>query len=42
MSKAIVQLPDGRKAQIEFDTPEQLDATVSDLVAHLAATTDCG
>jgi hypothetical protein len=31
---AVVQLPDGRKAQIQFDSPDQLDAAVNDLVAH--------
>jgi len=31
MPQAIVTLPDGRKARVSFDTPEQLDAAVTDL-----------
>lgn len=31
MSEALVTLPDGRKAKITFDSPEQLDATIADL-----------
>lgn len=35
MPNAIVTLPDGRRARVTFDSPEQLDATVNDLVkAH--------
>lgn len=34
MGQALVTLPDGRKARVTYDSPEQLDATVSDLVAH--------
>lgn len=34
MSQAIVTLPDGRKARVTFDTPEQLDATISDLTGE--------
>lgn len=37
MGQALVTLPDGRKAKITFDTPEQLDQTVNDLVAHSSA-----
>lgn len=33
MSQAIVTLPDGRKAKVTFDTQEQLDAAVNDLVS---------
>ena len=32
MPSADVQLPDGKKATIQFETPDQLDATVNDLV----------
>jgi hypothetical protein len=34
MSEAIVTLPDGRKAKVTFESQEQLDATVNDLVEH--------
>src|SRR5262249_40464964 len=35
MPSAIVTLPDGQRAKVTFDTPEQLDKTVNDLVdAH--------
>lgn len=31
MGQALVTLPDGRKAKVTFDSPEQLDATIADL-----------
>ena len=31
MGEALVTLPDGRKARVTFDTPEQLNATIADL-----------
>jgi hypothetical protein len=34
MGQAIVTLPDGRKARVTFDSPEQLDAVVNDLVGQ--------
>lgn len=34
MGTAQVTLPDGKIARVTFDTPDQLDATVTDLVAH--------
>ena len=36
MGTAVVTLPDGKHARVTFDTPEQLDSTVNDLVAHHA------
>lgn len=37
MGEALVTLPNGSKAKITFDSKEQLDATVSDLVTHAPA-----
>ena len=37
MGQALVTLPDGTKAQITFDSQDQLDATVSDLAKSHAA-----
>jgi hypothetical protein len=37
MGKAVVTLPDGRQAEVTFDTQDQLDATINDLVKSPAA-----
>jgi hypothetical protein len=34
MTTALVTMPDGRKAQVTFETPDQLDAVVNDFAAH--------
>lgn len=39
MGQAIVTLPDGRKARVTFDSQEQLDAVVNDLVGQSKPTT---
>jgi len=38
MPSAIVTLPDGKRAKVTFDTPDQLDQTVNDLVGQHPST----
>lgn len=34
MGQAIITLPDGRRAQVTFESQEQLDAVISSLMAQ--------